>query len=70
MHTESQNAQILKWLQGGQTLTALEALKHFQCFRLAARIADLKEAGHPILSTMIEVGEEKKRVAQYRINTI
>ncbi len=39
---QSQNAQILKWLKSGKTLTALQALEKFGCWRLAARIDDLR----------------------------
>lgn len=44
----SQNDQILKYLEGGHTLTAFEALRKFGCLRLAARICDLREQGATI----------------------
>ena len=65
---ESQNKNILKYLQGGNSLTPLEALKLFGCFRLGGRIYDLKKAGHPIKTQIIEVRTslfETKRVAKY-----
>ena len=65
---ESQNKNILKYLQSGKTLTPLEALKQFGCFRLGARIFNLKKAGHPIKTEIIEIQTslfEKKRVAKY-----
>ena len=37
----SQNKQILEYLEQGNTLTALEALEKFDCFRLASRINQL-----------------------------
>jgi hypothetical protein len=40
--TDSQNALIKGWLLNGYSITQLEALNQFGCFRLAARIADLK----------------------------
>ena len=40
--SESQNGRILAYLQDGETITALEALKLFKCFRLASRMTDLK----------------------------
>lgn len=44
----SQSAQILEVLASGRTLTPLEALKEMGCLRLAARIFELRAAGHPI----------------------
>jgi len=38
----SQNEMILDYLQRGNSLTSLEALNLFGCFRLASRINDLK----------------------------
>lgn len=43
----SQTAWILAQLKQGP-LTPLEALSGCGCFRLAARIAELREAGHQI----------------------
>ena len=51
---DSQNARILNWLKSGKTLTAISALKEFHCLRLAARICDLREAGHPIEKVMVK----------------
>jgi len=61
----TQNAAILTFLQAGNTLTSLEALDRFGCNRLAARVADLREAGHPITAQMVTL-PNGKRVAQYR----
>jgi len=40
---KSQNDRILGYLQEGNTITPLEALDLFGCFRLSARIHDLKK---------------------------
>ncbi len=61
--TESQNDQIKQWLLDGHSITALEALNRFRCFRLASRISDLKQQGLPIEKQMIDNGES--RFAQY-----
>lgn len=53
--TASQCSKILAWLKAGKTLTALDALDEFGCNRLAARIADLRNAGHAIESKRITV---------------
>jgi len=66
MSSESQNAKIFSWLENGNTITALEALNMFGCFRLASRIHDLRERGHNINKEMI-VQPNGKRVAQYSL---
>ena len=63
---ESQNKQIRKHLEDGHTITAIEALEKFKCFRLASRISDLKKAGCVIDSQFIEV-ESGKKVKEYWI---
>lgn len=67
MTTESQNKRILEHLSLGRTITSLEALSLFQCFRLAARISDLKGKGHNVQSEMVQVGSNKKKVARYSL---
>jgi predicted nucleic acid-binding Zn-ribbon protein len=65
--TESQNKRILKHLKAGHTITALEALELFQCFRLSARISDLRSYGFRINTTMIRTNTGK-RVAEYKLD--
>ena len=67
MTTESQNKRILEHLSLGRTITSLEALSLFQCFRLASRINDLKNKGYNVKSEMVQVGNNKKKVAKYSI---
>lgn len=55
MNTEAQTKQILSHLRKGLTLTAREAIALFGCYRLAARIQDLRDAGHKI-HTAFETG--------------
>ena len=62
----SQNAAILRYLQAGYALTALEALHLFGCNRLAARIADLTAKGYAITSELVTV-DGGKRVAKYTL---
>jgi len=61
----TQNKQIINHLQQGKTLTSLEALKLFGCFRLSARIAELKNQGFNIVSNNIK--ENGKTFAEYRL---
>jgi hypothetical protein len=45
----TQAQEILKALQCGRRLTPLDALNDFGCFRLGARIHELKGMGYPTL---------------------
>ena len=65
MTIDSQEKQIRDYLMTGKSLTPLEALTLFGCFRLSARIHDLINYGVPIESKMIELNG--KRVAQYKL---
>lgn len=52
----SQSERIYRHLAKGQGLTPIIALKRFQCFRLAARIADLRREGHDIKTRTVHKG--------------
>lgn len=60
----SQAQSIASHLREGMSLTPMEALEKFGCFRLAARIKELRELGHPIGMKMIPT-PGGARVAQY-----
>ena len=62
---ESQKKKILKHLQEGLSITPMEALREFGCFRLGARICELKE-DYPIIPKMIKL-PSGKWVARYRL---
>ena len=62
----SQNKQIADYLNKGKKLTPIDALNKFGCFRLAARIADLRNEGMSIVTNTIKL-KNKKQVAQYSI---
>lgn len=59
----TQNDEILSYLKLGKTLTPIEALDKFKCFRLGARIHDLKRQGWPIISETVTANG--KRFARY-----
>jgi len=61
---ESQNNQIKAYLKKGNSITAMQALKQFGCFRLAARIKNLKDEGMNIQKIMMK-STEGRRVAIY-----
>ena len=62
----SQNKQIAAYLNKGKKLTTLDALNKFGCFRLAARIADLRNNGMSIVTKTIKL-DNNKQIAQYSI---
>jgi hypothetical protein len=48
--TKSQSKRILKHLQDGNMLTPRDAAELFDCWRLAARIHELREQGLDIVN--------------------
>lgn len=67
--SESQNRRIADWLLAGHSITAMEALNMFGCFRLASRITDLKQRYGMDIKTDRITTSTGKRVACYSINT-
>ena len=63
----SQKKLILEYLKLGQPITPIEALQHFGCFRLGARIADLKKEGYDIRTEIVTDPENNKRYASYTL---
>ena len=61
----SQTEAIQQHLLEGGSLTPIDALKLFGCFRLSARIKNLRDAGMSIETEMITV--DRKRVAKYYV---
>ena len=49
----SHGTLILNHLKNHGKLTAADAIKYYDCYRLAARIHDLRSAGHGIETEMI-----------------
>ena len=60
----TQAGRILAHLRAGNRLTALEALDAFGCFRLAARIHELRREGWKVQERTVETASGK-RVAEY-----
>ena len=61
----SQCEQILGMLKSGP-VTAMDALQKAGCFRLAARIADLRQQGHEIITDTITT-PTGKHIASYQL---
>ncbi len=61
----NQTDLIRKHLERGRALTPLDALAKFGCFRLAARIGELREAGMAIRVERVKLPSGKS-IASYR----
>lgn len=65
MNATTQLAMIAAALKRGESLTPQDALSRFGCFRLAARIYDLRTEGMTIHTEMVDVGDSQ--VARYTL---
>ena len=69
MEKQSQTEAIKKHLESGKTITPIDALNLYNCFRLGARIYDLiRDHGMAIKSEIIN--SNGKRFAQYSLTVI
>lgn len=50
----TQNERILEYLDQHGSITQLEAMQEFGCYRLASRISDLKRMGFKIKREMVK----------------
>ena len=66
MNHASQNYEILEYLMQENSITPLLALEKFGCFRLGARIWDLKHQGYDIRSELVR-GDNGKHFASYHL---
>jgi len=57
----SQKAAIYAYLKSGRSITPMDALQKFGCFRLAARVCELRREGKPI------IGEPQGKHFVYRL---
>ena len=65
--SQSQNQLILNYLKRGNSITPIEALEKYGCFRLSARIYDLKLQGHDILKQNVQNFDKTKTYAKYTL---
>lgn len=63
MNTQAE--MILADLRKGVKLTPMDALREYRCFRLAARILDLRRDGHPIKTERVTDPDTNKTYARY-----
>lgn len=64
---KSQCKKILAYLKEGNGITSAIAVDKFRCYRLAARISDLKKQGNNIATKM--VGKGFGSYAEYHLIT-
>jgi hypothetical protein len=62
---KTQNEMILAYLKKGKSITPVDALNKFGCFRLAARVSDLRKDGLNIATKFVT--KEGKNYASYRL---
>lgn len=60
----SQTTQIQRHLEKGKSITPIDALNKYGCFRLAARISDLRNDGMNIKTTIVKL-KNNKHIATY-----
>lgn len=63
--TSTQAECILAHMRGGKSITPLEALRLYGCFRLGARIYDLKHEGIDVKSEIVRDPVTKKHFSRY-----
>lgn len=64
----SQKNAVLQHLRDHGTITPIEALNKYGCFRLGAHIFELRQEGHKIATTMRYAPNGRKRWAEYSLN--
>ena len=62
----TQNQKIANYLNKGKAITPIDALNKFGCFRLAARISDLRNDGM-LIKTKIISTKKGANIASYSI---
>jgi hypothetical protein len=65
---ENQTKMIKAHLDQGNSITAIEALDMFRCFRLASRMHELKESGYPFIKEMVKVDSGKSVACYTKVN--
>jgi hypothetical protein len=62
---KTQNEQIKAYLNKGKAITPIDALNKFGCFRLSARIKNLRDEGLKIVTKYVT--KEGKTFASYTL---
>lgn len=67
----TQTQEILDYMKAGNHIDPLKALNFFGCFRLAARIADIRRMGYEVNSKLVLIVHPNgatKKYKEYWIN--
>jgi Helix-turn-helix domain len=67
MEQNSQLESIRKSLEAGETITPIDALRRWGCFRLGARIDDLRHEGYNIETLMEKNTTGRGKHARYKL---
>ena len=66
---QSQTSQILEALKNGDTLTPLDALNRFGCFRIGARVWELRHGKYDGTEyNIIDTPHKGKQYSAYRLS--
>lgn len=66
---DTQNKELLEYLQDHGSITPLEALSKLGIYRLSARIFDLRQDGHRIETNMVEEKDRRGRRCRVSVYT-
>lgn len=67
MKRETQRIKVKRYLESGQTITPIEALEMFGCFRLAAIVHSLREKDNMNIETELVINKYGTKYAQYNL---
>jgi hypothetical protein len=70
MEKVTQARLIIEYLEEFGSITPLEAIRDIGCYRLSARISDIKKMGIPIDTEMVNVKNRRgkySRIARYSL---
>lgn len=70
MEKVTQARLIIEYLEEFGSITPLEAIRDIGCYRLSARISDIKNMGIPIKTEMVNVKNRRgkySRIARYSL---
>lgn len=69
--TTTQKKQIKEDLMAGKRISPIQALRNYGCFRLGARIYELREEGMDIKTTMVHsLTNPRKKYAVYHLSAV
>lgn len=71
MSKTTQAEMVLDYIKEFGSITPLEAIIDIGCYRLAARVSDLRKKGYPIKTKMVSVQNRyggKSNVARYSLD--